>query len=890
MSVKSGRPPPRPMDSAIGSPHTPTAADMGLGLQAIYRACYRLYPDQPSPLQVTALRKFWMGGPDPLDYIYMFANPGSPEARSPPHWHYVTNGLSDLYGDARLHNCSTSADGPSGFGFELTFRLRREPGEKSPPTWPAHLLQSLARYVFRSQAQFLPGDHIPWHCPLDQLPSTSTSANGTPGGSAAQPPKNSSSSTTLQQQQQQQQQQSVAMAAVAAAASLIAAQASNQGGEPIDPSTYSSALAAAVSAAQAEYTKRTQSKQQQKASAQKNTLEASRIRHMLLVDDPQLAKINTPYGWVRFLQIVGLCDEELHLVQRWTGGQVADILRQQGATGGGLLVTDLRREQSIFELEPGLADYINERMHREGSNLSGVTTQFFAWAAIDPLQLTELLPGESEASAVAATGPQHNRAVAMETEDSGSVTTLHKAPSSVTTHIPSSNKTDDDGIADIVGDDSVCSSDAPKAKTAKNEETSATATDSCDSEMRVVDSEGQQQQQQQPQQEMSTTKEHGTSGNGGKKEGTSAFRNGTNAPNSSASPLDLLTEMRLRRTGGSSSAGGFQGAPYGSGGGSSSLPGTPGSSVGGGGDSAPCTPLAHLSLSPASLEMHPSRAIDCLDVHLSLEAGKLLPLAICDRLKHGRHFTFLNANYPEHAITLVPPGVTGAMVTPEVPFVSRGFWLQIFLPKDFLEQLERQFSILQYPEEVVLPLVFRWPERRFRICILDASNAQPLPPSLPPPVPPAHPMMPPRSMPGSAPTFTPTSPIPPNLFPPGCVPPPQVLAAFINAQQGRGGGGFMGSASPQGSGASSSQSPPFMSPFPIGKLSPASTPHLAFTPSIMAPVSNASPTSPTLMEAMLASLMSLYGGGGGVPFAPPFSVHQYQSAPPSDPSNVRPPW
>lgn len=95
------------------------------------------------------------------------------------------------------------------------------------------------------------------------------------------------------------------MAAVAAAASLIAAQASNQGGEPIDPSTYSSALAAAVSAAQAEYTKRTQSKQQQKTSAQESTLDTSRIRHMLLVDDPQLAKINTPYGWVRFLQVRG---------------------------------------------------------------------------------------------------------------------------------------------------------------------------------------------------------------------------------------------------------------------------------------------------------------------------------------------------------------------------------------------------------------------------------------------------------------------------------------------------------------------------------------------------------------------------------------------------------
>ena len=42
------------------------------------------------------------------------------------------------------------ADGPSGFGFELTFRLKRESGESAPPTWPAALLQALARYVFTS--------------------------------------------------------------------------------------------------------------------------------------------------------------------------------------------------------------------------------------------------------------------------------------------------------------------------------------------------------------------------------------------------------------------------------------------------------------------------------------------------------------------------------------------------------------------------------------------------------------------------------------------------------------------------------------------------------------------------------------------------------------------
>lgn len=42
------------------------------------------------------------------------------------------------------------SDGPSGFGFELTFRLKREPGETNPPTWPATLMQALARYVFQT--------------------------------------------------------------------------------------------------------------------------------------------------------------------------------------------------------------------------------------------------------------------------------------------------------------------------------------------------------------------------------------------------------------------------------------------------------------------------------------------------------------------------------------------------------------------------------------------------------------------------------------------------------------------------------------------------------------------------------------------------------------------
>jgi len=81
------------------SPSVPTPR----GLQAIYSTLREIYPDQPNPLQVTALLKYWLGGPDPLDFISMFNNLGSPMDGIPSHWHYISAGLSDLHGDGRVH-------------------------------------------------------------------------------------------------------------------------------------------------------------------------------------------------------------------------------------------------------------------------------------------------------------------------------------------------------------------------------------------------------------------------------------------------------------------------------------------------------------------------------------------------------------------------------------------------------------------------------------------------------------------------------------------------------------------------------------------------------------------------------------------------------------------
>lgn len=170
----------------------PGVSPRALGLDALHSFCKEIYPNQGNPLTVTAIVKYWLGGPDPLDYISMYENPGCPEIGVPPHWHYVSFGLSDLHGDGRLHPRSGPGR-PSGFGFELTFRLVRARGETTPPTWPANVMQQLAKYVFSSNNMLLPGDHVSWHAALDngnghitqilmgkdpQLPSLATTPHG----------------------------------------------------------------------------------------------------------------------------------------------------------------------------------------------------------------------------------------------------------------------------------------------------------------------------------------------------------------------------------------------------------------------------------------------------------------------------------------------------------------------------------------------------------------------------------------------------------------------------------------------------------------------------------------------------------------------------------------
>ncbi len=124
------------------------------GWDAISAACAALYPAQ-EPKHYGTLISYRLGGPDPLDGISAWQR-----TQPWPHWHFVTYGFSELYGK-ESNNLEVS-----GYGFELSFRLRMHEPAEEPPTWALNFLQNLARYVFQSGNVFRPGDWLPANGPI----------------------------------------------------------------------------------------------------------------------------------------------------------------------------------------------------------------------------------------------------------------------------------------------------------------------------------------------------------------------------------------------------------------------------------------------------------------------------------------------------------------------------------------------------------------------------------------------------------------------------------------------------------------------------------------------------------------------------------------------------
>ncbi len=141
---------------------TTTAKDFAPGMAAIATAMAKLYGYQEEPRHWTPEEEG--SAEEPLHGVSAFV--------AGDHWHYVTYGLTQLFDE---ETSFPARPGVSGWGFELTFRLARQAGAE-PPTWPVHMLQRLARYVFRSSNIFRPGDHMELNGPMGGLRNTQLEA------------------------------------------------------------------------------------------------------------------------------------------------------------------------------------------------------------------------------------------------------------------------------------------------------------------------------------------------------------------------------------------------------------------------------------------------------------------------------------------------------------------------------------------------------------------------------------------------------------------------------------------------------------------------------------------------------------------------------------------
>lgn len=145
--------------------------DPSPGWDAITKACERVYPGQSDPLHFDMLVPAFLDDGNPLHGISVYRAAGPR-----PHWHYVTYGLTDLFGQQE----GSGDNGVSGWGFELTFRLADDEAMKArqAPTWPLNMLQYLAGYVARTGNGFAPNHHLDANGPIVPGEETTQTALG----------------------------------------------------------------------------------------------------------------------------------------------------------------------------------------------------------------------------------------------------------------------------------------------------------------------------------------------------------------------------------------------------------------------------------------------------------------------------------------------------------------------------------------------------------------------------------------------------------------------------------------------------------------------------------------------------------------------------------------
>lgn len=229
----------------------PSDDDAAPGWAAIDAALGAVYGDTEPAFHWATIQRWSAGGRDPLDGISVY------ERSDPvPHWHFVSYGLTELYAKQNRDPHT------SGWGFELTARLRRGQ-ESEPPVFMANVLQNLARYVFESGNFLAAGHSMDLFGPILEGSDTS-------------------------------------------------------------------------------------------------------IRAVMFFEDPELRAFHGPFGFVRFLQILGLTLDERAAIRTWDAHRMRPVLSEHLP----LLVTDLDRRSLLTDPEVDRA--IIDGRNRDGSSLGAL--------------------------------------------------------------------------------------------------------------------------------------------------------------------------------------------------------------------------------------------------------------------------------------------------------------------------------------------------------------------------------------------------------------------------------------------------------------------------------------------------------------------------------------
>ena len=118
------------------------------GWDAITAEFERVYPGQTSPKHYATIIKWIFGGNDPLDGISVYDGGDF--------WHFVSYGLTEIYGK------ETDDQETSGYGYELTLKLKKDnyEDEEAELRNICGILQMIARLTFTKGEIFLPNEYI----------------------------------------------------------------------------------------------------------------------------------------------------------------------------------------------------------------------------------------------------------------------------------------------------------------------------------------------------------------------------------------------------------------------------------------------------------------------------------------------------------------------------------------------------------------------------------------------------------------------------------------------------------------------------------------------------------------------------------------------------------